>query len=40
MFEDFFKAELNLFPEFKDIAADFYSSIHCGILHQAETTNG
>ena len=27
------------FPEFKDISVDFYYSIRCGILHQAETTN-
>lgn len=39
MFEDFFEIEQKLFPGFKDIAADFYSSIRCGILHQAETTN-
>jgi hypothetical protein len=40
MFYDFFKTEEKLFPGFKDISADFYSSIRCGILHQAETTNG
>src|SRR5258708_9503126 len=39
MFEDFFDVEKKLFPGFKDIAADFYSSVRCGILHQAETTN-
>jgi hypothetical protein len=39
MFEDFFEIEQTLFPGFKDISADFYSSIRCGILHQAETTN-
>jgi len=39
MFKDFFTLEQKLFPGFKDIAADFYSSIRCGILHQAETTN-
>jgi len=39
MFKDFFDVEKKLFPGFKEIAADFYSSIRCGILHQAETTN-
>ena len=39
MFKDFFKTEEKLFPGFNDIAHDFYSSIRCGILHQAETTN-
>jgi hypothetical protein len=39
MFEDFFDVEKKLFPGFKEISADFYSSIRCGILHQAETTN-
>jgi hypothetical protein len=39
MFRDFFKIEDRLFPDFKNIASDFYSSIRCGILHQAETTN-
>jgi len=39
MFKDFFATEEKLFPGFKDIAADFYYSIRCGILHQAETTN-
>lgn len=39
MFKDFFAAEERLFPGFKDIATDFYYSIRCGILHQAETTN-
>lgn len=39
MFRDFFTTEEKLFPGFKDIANDFYSSIRCGILHQAETTN-
>lgn len=39
MFKDFFATEEKLFTGFKDIADDFYSSIRCGILHQAETTN-
>lgn len=39
MFKDFFNREKLLFPEFIDIADDFYSSIRCWILHQAETTN-
>lgn len=39
MFKDFFEIEKELFPGFKDIGEDFYSSIRCGILHQAETTN-
>jgi len=38
MFEDFFKTEEIYFPGFKDIHSEFYSSIRCGILHQAETT--
>lgn len=39
MFEDFFATEEKFFPGFKDISSDFYASIRCGILHQAETTN-
>tara|TARA_R110000868_G_scaffold8606_9_gene44331 strand:+ start:2126 stop:2452 length:327 start_codon:yes stop_codon:yes gene_type:complete len=39
MFKDFFDTEAINFPGFKDISLDFYSSIRCGILHQAETTN-
>ena len=39
MFKDFFTIEQNLFPGFKEITSDFYSSVRCGILHQAETTN-
>lgn len=39
MFEDFFETEEKYFPGFKDISIDFYKSIRCGILHQAETTN-
>lgn|SRR5574337_341681 len=39
MFHDFFKTEAKLFSEFMDISPDFYKSIRCGILHQAETTN-
>ena len=39
MFEDFFETEEKYFPEFKDISIDFFKSIRCGILHQAETTN-
>ncbi|WP_417198927.1 hypothetical protein [Bizionia sp.] len=40
MFKDFFEIEQILFPGFKDVHADFYYSIRCGILHQAETNNG
>jgi hypothetical protein len=40
MFECFFTAEPHLFPGFKDIYDEFYWCIRCGILHQAETTNG
>ncbi len=40
MFTDFFASESSFFPGFNAIAGDFYSSIRCGILHQAETTNG
>jgi hypothetical protein len=40
MFKNFFETEEKLFPGFKDIYADFYYSIRCGILHQAETSNG
>ena len=39
MFKDFFATENKLFVGFKDISDDFYKSIRCGILHQAETTN-
>lgn len=39
MFKDFFATEEQLFPGFHDIASNFYSSIRCGILHQAESTN-
>ena len=39
MFNDFFDREQKLFPEFIEIADEFYSNIRCGILHQAETTN-
>jgi hypothetical protein len=39
MFKDFFETEQSLFPGFIDIYDDFYYSIRCGILHQAETTN-
>jgi hypothetical protein len=39
MFEDFFETEEKYFPGFKDISIDFFKSIRCGILHQAETTN-
>ncbi|MDR7371081.1 hypothetical protein [Flavobacterium aquidurense] len=40
MFEDFFKSEKSNFPEFESIYKEFYYNIRCGILHQAETTNG
>jgi hypothetical protein len=40
MFQDFFHTEAALFPGFRSIANDFYSNVRCGILHQAETTNG
>lgn len=39
MFIDFFETEEKFFPSFKEISSDFYISIRCGILHQAETTN-
>ena len=39
MFIDFFETEQRFFPSFNDISLDFYKSIRCGILHQAETTN-
>jgi len=39
MFEDFFNSEQEYFPEFKQISGDFYKSVRCGILHQAETTD-
>lgn len=38
IFENFFKREENIFPIFRDIK--FYENIRCGILHQAETTEG
>lgn len=40
MFIDFFETEQTFFQGFKDISEDFYYSIRCGILHQAETING
>jgi hypothetical protein len=40
MFEDFFRTEKAIFPGFEEIHSDFYTSIRCGILHQAETRNG
>jgi hypothetical protein len=39
IFIDFFETEQTSFPKFKNISTDFYYSIRCGILHQAETTN-
>jgi hypothetical protein len=40
MFRDFFSSQEELFPGFKEIHSAFFTSIRCGILHQAETTNG
>jgi hypothetical protein len=40
MFIDFFRTENHLFPGYSAIDTDFYSNVRCGILHQAETTNG
>jgi hypothetical protein len=40
MFKEFFKGEKSNFPDFESIYEEFYSNIRCGILHQAETTNG
>lgn len=39
MFKNFFETEQTFFPGFKDISAEFYVDVRCGILHQAETTN-
>lgn len=40
MFNDFFSREKEFFDGFDEISTDFYKDIRCGILHQAETTNG
>jgi hypothetical protein len=39
-FKDFFEGNSDLFPGFSAVAKEFYENIRCGILHQAETTNG
>lgn len=39
MFDSFFETEETHFPDFKNFKT-FYKDIRCGILHQAETTNG
>jgi len=39
IFVAFFESEQQAFPNFNSISNDFYKSIRCGILHQAETTN-
>jgi len=40
VFKSFFKREKESFPNFTKVAKSFYSDIRCGILHQAETTEG
>lgn len=39
IFEDFF-GRYGEFKEFRKLGNEFYSSIRCGILHQAEAQNG
>ncbi|MCB9112223.1 MAG: hypothetical protein H6634_13350 [Anaerolineales bacterium] len=39
IFGDFFK-HYGEFADFKDLGDEFYDSIRCGILHQAESRNG
>jgi hypothetical protein len=39
IFGDFFK-HYKKFNDFKDLGDEFYDSIRCGILHQAEVRNG
>ncbi len=39
IFGDFFK-HYSEFADFADLGFEFYDSIRCGILHQAETKNG
>jgi hypothetical protein len=39
IFEEFF-SRYDEFKEFRGLGNEFYSSIRCGILHQAETQNG
>ncbi|MBI3340150.1 MAG: hypothetical protein HY022_08470 [Chloroflexi bacterium] len=39
VFEDFFK-HYSEFAAFESLGNEFYDSIRCGILHQAETKNG
>jgi hypothetical protein len=40
MFSCFFEMEKEIFPGFNSISDTFYKNIRCGILHQAETTDG
>jgi hypothetical protein len=42
MFKNFFETENKNFPGFSDsyIIKEYYDNVRCGILHQAETTNG
>lgn len=39
-FKEFFEREKTDFPALAEDSANFYKSIRCGILHQAETKNG
>jgi hypothetical protein len=39
VFESFFSSSIYL-REFTGLGGEFYKNIRCGILHQAETTNG
>lgn len=40
IFKLFFESEKVNFPKFEELSDEFYGSIRCGILHQAETTKG
>jgi hypothetical protein len=40
VFQSFFDREKVLFPGLCDKSSDFYNSVRCGLLHQAETMNG
>ncbi len=36
----YFFQQAEQFSEFRDVSAEFYKNVRCGILHQAETTGG
>lgn len=40
VFINFFKRNIDYFPDVDKDSANFYTHIRCGLLHQAETTGG